>query len=305
MGNTAGNTAITKAEKNAFTVSYEVLGVTVELDIKFVKEYLVRGKANLVSDQEILFFMHTCKAQKLNPLVQGEVFLIKYSDGDPAQIQVGKWAYLRKATEHPDYLCKEDGITVKRGEQIVQKEGCCLYPGEELIGGWCKVHYTCNGKDLSAFKEVSLSEYNKGMANWKSKPATMINKVAVSQCVREAFPKEYEGVYSEEELTASGVIPSELDNPQPVAGENNDPPIEQKQRKQLFGKAKVLFGDEGNDVIARILAEFGLSSTTGMPITLFEKAMIRLDELKQQSENIIDVTPIPVEQDDNEGTPFA
>ena len=32
--------------------------------------------------------------------------------------------------------------------------------------------------------------YNKGQANWKSKPATMINKVAVSQCVRDAFPKD-------------------------------------------------------------------------------------------------------------------
>lgn len=197
-------TAMSKAESNALVVSYDVLGTHVELDLPFVKKYLVRGRADLTSDQELVFFMNTCKMQGLNPLVNGEVYLIKYSKDDPAQMVVGKDAYLRRAFDHPDYLYKNDGITVKRGNDIVQKEGCCLYPGEELIGGWCKVYFMRNGKERTAFKEVSFTEYNKGMANWKSKPATMINKVAISQCVRDAFPKDYEGVYSEEEMIASG-----------------------------------------------------------------------------------------------------
>ena len=201
------STAMSKAESNALVVSYDVLGTHVELDLDFVKKYLVRGKAELVSNQELVFFMNTCRQQKLNPLVQGEVYLIKYSKDDPAQMVVGKDAYLRRAFDHPDYLFKNDGITVQRGNEIIQKEGCCLYPGETLVGGWCRVTFMRNGKERTAFKEVAFAEYNKGQANWKSKPATMINKVAVSQCVRDAFPKDYEGVYSEDEMVASGAIP--------------------------------------------------------------------------------------------------
>ena len=91
------STAMSKAESNALVVSYDVLGTHVELDLDFVKKYLVRGRAELVSNQELVFFMNTCRQQKLNPLVQGEVYLIKYSKDDPAQIgaggvgSVGRW----------------------------------------------------------------------------------------------------------------------------------------------------------------------------------------------------------------------
>ena len=84
---------MSKAESNALVVSYDVLGTHVELDLDFVKKYLVRGRAELVSNQEIVFFMSTCRQQKLNPLVQGEVYLIKYSKDDPAQMVVGKEAF--------------------------------------------------------------------------------------------------------------------------------------------------------------------------------------------------------------------
>ena len=253
------STAMSKAESNALVVSYDVLGTHVELDLDFVKKYLVRGRAELVSNQELVFFMNTCRQQKLNPLVQGEVYLIKYSKDDPAQMVVGKDAYLRRAFDHPDYLFKNDGITVQRGNEIIQKEGCCLYPGETLVGGWCRVTFMRNGKERTAFKEVAFAEYNKGQANWKSKPGTMINKVAVSQCVRDAFPKDYEGVYSEDEMIASGAIPAEyreLDDPKPEepAQEEDDPVISQEQRQQLFKAAQANFGKEqGNAVVKSII----------------------------------------------------
>ena len=114
-----GNNALSKAEQNALAVSYEVLGTRVELDLQFVKKYLVRGRADLTSDQELVFFMNTCKMQGLNPLAQGEVYLIKYSKDDPAQMVVGKDAYLRRAYSNPDYLYKNDGIVVQRGQEII------------------------------------------------------------------------------------------------------------------------------------------------------------------------------------------
>lgn len=282
----AENTGMSKAESNALAVSYEVLGTKVELDLQFVKKYLVRGRAELVSDQELVFFMNTCRQQKLNPTVQGEVYLIKYSKDDPAQMVVGKDAYLRRAFDHPEFLYKNDGITVKRGDQIVQKEGCCLYPGEELVGGWCRVYFERRGKERSTFKEVNFAEYNKGQANWKSKPATMINKVAISQCVRDAFPKDYEGLYSEEEMVASGAIPTVPDGP---GNPENDEPeviISQEQRKQLFAMAQNEFGMEnGNAAIKDILATMGLTSTINMTASDYSKVMNALMQLIEVNRN--------------------
>ena len=276
--------ALSKAESNALSVSYEVMGTRVELDLNFVKRYLVRGQSDRVTDQEIVFFMNTCKMQKLNPLASGEVYCIKFGS-DPAQMVIGKDAYLRRAFSNPDYLYKEDGITVLRGEQIVQKEGCCLYPGEKLIGGWCKVYFMRNGKERTAYKEVSLDEYNKGQANWKTKPATMIDKVAISQCVRDAFPKDYEGLYSEDEMVASGAIPvnfREVNNTESSDAPatevvDADPVISQEQRQAFFRAARSQFGkDDGNAIVKQIIESMGLESTTGMTESQYVEATERL-----------------------------
>jgi phage recombination protein Bet len=269
-------------------VSYDVLGSHVELDLPFVKKYLVRGRSEYVTDQELVFFMNTCKMQGLNPLVAGEVYLIRYSKDAPAQMVVGKDAFLRRAYSDPNYLCKQDGITVQRGNQIIQKEGCCLYPGETLVGGWCRVTYLRAGKERTAFREVSLSEYNLGQSNWKSKPSTMINKVAVSQCIRDAFPKDYEGVYSEEEMLASGAIPADysvVDDATP--SENvvmeDDPVITNEQRQELFRTAKKYLGDAANDVVKSIITELGFTSTTGLKTSDYVKVMSSLQEIIENS----------------------
>lgn len=61
--------AMSKAEQNALNVSYEVLGTRVVLDLDFVKKYLVRGRSELVTDQEIVMFMNTiARCRILTPL---------------------------------------------------------------------------------------------------------------------------------------------------------------------------------------------------------------------------------------------
>ena len=294
--------AMSKAEANALSVIYEVAGSQVALDLPFVKKYLVRGRADLVSDQEIVLFMNTCKNQGMNPLVNGEVYLIKYSKDDPAQIVVGKGTYLRRAVENPGFQHKEDGILVLRGDEIVKKEGCCPYPGEKLLGGWCRITYVRNGKEFTAYKEVALSEYDKNMANWKSKPATMINKVAVSQCCREAFPRDFQGTYSEDEMVAAGAIPAEYTVVDDSAGEPEpeDPPISQEQRQALFKMAHDHLGkDEGNKVILTLIQNHGLNSTTGMKVSTYNKIV---DELVSTIQSLA-ADPTPAEEPEQGGEP--
>ena len=299
---------MTKAEENALCVSYDVLGQRVELDIDFVKSYLIRGRAELVTNQEIVFFMNLCKMQHLNPLVGNEVYCIKYDASKPAQVVVGKNAYMRRAYENPDYLCKEDGIIVERGGETFPKEGCCLYKGETLVGGWCRVHFMRNGTERTAYKEVAFNEYNAGQANWKSKPATMVNKVAVSQCIREAFPKDYEGVYSEDEMVASGAVPVDFKEVPTEPEQPADLPIDQEHRKKLLHSCKDLIGGtDWQSVYTSILNELGLESSDGMTMSQYELMVNRIKEISElrkaesaKSEAAVEATAVEVPNEKQE-----
>lgn len=303
--------ALSMVEKNALQVSYNVLGTEVNLDIDFVKKYLVRGRSELVNNQELIMFINTCKMQRLNPLSNGEVYLIKYSKEEPAQLVVGKDAYSKRAFLNPNYLGKKDGIVVLRGNDVIKKEGCCLYPTETLIGGWCRVFYVRNGKERESYKEVALSEYNKGMANWKSKPATMINKVAMAQCLRDAFPADFEGVYSEDELVASGVMQENdagarviTETEQVIVDEDGvvhlpeeDRVITQDERKILFAKAQGKFGkEEGNKFIKECLDGLGIESSTTLAKSQYDAIMERIEKNEEEQ----NPTDIPDDSTDTE-----
>lgn len=270
-------------------ITYETSLGTVDLDFQTVKNYLVRGQADKITDQEVILFMKTCQAQKLNPFAQGEAYLIKFGN-DPAQMVVGKDAYMRRAEENPSYRGHKSGIVVLRGEQVIQKEGTCLYPGETLLGGWCRVHRTrTGGSEEEIFKEVALKEYDKGQANWKTKPCTMIEKVAVSQALRSAFPKDYEGMYVAEEVSEQGYTDAEYENMGPSGNGEEEvidmTPITQDQRKALFKMVHQKLGQkQGNALVQAVLTEFNLESTNGMPVSTYSKVMARIMEVLESCE---------------------
>ena len=271
-------------------ISYETSLGVVDLDFQTVKNYLVRGQAEKITDQEVILFMKTCQAQKLNPFAQGEAYLIKFGN-DPAQMVVGKDAYMRRAEENPAYRGHKSGIVVLRGDQVIQKEGTCLYPGETLLGGWCRVHrIRTGGSGEEIFKEVSLKEYDKGQANWKTKPCTMIEKVAVSQALRSAFPKDYEGMYVAEEVSEQGYTDAEYEQMGTGGGAEDEvidmTPISQEQRKALFRMVHERMGKEtGNELIQAVLAEFKLESTNGMPISTYHKVMDRIMDIMKSCDD--------------------
>lgn len=267
-------------------------GLDVKLDAETVKNTLTRGNGK-VTDQEVAMFLRTCQAKQLDPLENGEVYLIKYDDKAPAQFVVGCHAYIRRADHFPDYRGCKYGITVARkspnGEiAVVQKEGSCVYKalGEELIGGWCKVfRERITGQIEEHFVEVSLEEYSTGQSNWRAKPATMIQKVAKSQAFRAAFPNEYEGIYTVDEMQASGAIPAEyvvVEETGEVVAAVQTPAVTNEQRQELFRLAKQLFGNEANGIIKQLLKEEGLDSTEGMLVTVFETIVGKVKKIAEE-----------------------
>ena len=110
----------------------------------------------------------------------------------------------------------------------------------------------------------------------------MIEKVAVSQALRAAFPKDYEGMYVAEEVSEQGYTDDEYENMGTVNGEEpiDMTPITQEQRKTLFRMVHQRLGkDDGNNLVQAVLAEFKLDSTNGMPVSTYSKVMARIMEV--------------------------
>lgn len=171
-----------------------------------VKNYI----APTATEQEMLMFIELCKAQNLNPFVR-DAYLVKYGN-QAAQIIVGKDVFIKRASENPNFNGMKAGIVVlDKNGNIQEREGALKLPGEELVGGWCEVYL--KDKDFPTKALVSFEEYaqktKEGKLNsmWSSKGATMIRKVAQSQALREAFPKELRGLYQQEEMGIEQKLP--------------------------------------------------------------------------------------------------
>lgn len=162
-----------------------------------------------ITQGEISLFIETCKYQKLNPFV-GEAYLVKYDSSKPASRVVSLAAFMRIADEQKTYDGIEDGIIIANAKgEYIDREGCILLNGETLIGGWANVYRTDRSHPFRA--RVTFREYNKGMAQWKSMPAVMINKVAKVTALRKAFPAALNGCYVEEEVEQKPISPEKAD----------------------------------------------------------------------------------------------
>ena len=268
--------------ENTGIVKYESPQGEVQLSLETVKKYLARGDQAL-TDSEAMMFIKLCQYQKLNPFTN-EAYAIKFSG--KFQIITGYDTFKRRADAHPHYYGRKSGITVMRGNDVVQKEGTCVYPTETLLGGWCRVYRKRGESEIEeVFREVSMAEYSKGQSTWKAMPATMINKVAVSQALRDAFPLEYAGLYSDAELSpepvdvkipANGTVSAESEVVLHI--------VSKEERQSLFAKAHELFGEEiGNDLVKKLLAEHGLESTAHLTIEVLEKILERLDIMGEEA----------------------
>lgn len=196
-------------EKGLQTVKdweYEVSGgVKLKLSFDIVKKYLVSGDAAMVTNQEVMLFIAHCQHQKLNPFLR-EAYLIKYSKNHPASIVTGKDAFTKRANRHLQCEGWKAGIIVhSKDAKIDTREGCFyLRASEVLLGGWAEVHR--KDRAVPVHIKVSLDEYEGKKADgstnrqWSAMPATMIRKVALCQALREAFPEDLGGLYSEEEM---------------------------------------------------------------------------------------------------------
>lgn len=205
------NSLVAKPLKGDLQIEYDSNGTNVKLSPAIIRNYLVNGNG-AVSDQEVVMFLNLCKAQRLNPFLR-EAYLIKFGQ-QAATIVTGKEVFTKRARRNKDYCGFEAGVIVLKNEECVleYRVGTLVLKDESLVGGWAKVHikgYTVPIETTASFDEYCQMKDGQPMSNWKSKPATMIRKVALVQALREAFPEDLQGMYDQSEVFIDAPIPEQ------------------------------------------------------------------------------------------------
>ena len=147
-----------------------------------VSEYLA-SLGNKLTAHHRNQFTQICKAFNLNPFIR-EVYGIPY--GDKFNIIVGYEVYLKRA-ERSGLLSGWRAWTEGDGKQM---KGCLEIRRKD----W----------DAPFYHEALFTEYDQSNSMWKSKPATMIKKVAIAQGFRMCFPEDLGGMpYTADEMPSA------------------------------------------------------------------------------------------------------
>lgn len=152
------------------------------------------------TDKEVGLFLAHCRAHNLDPIGSKDAYLVKYGD-KPASIITGYQVFNRRARKCPDYAGIRSGVvTIAPTGEVRHKQGSAVYPEADgkLVGGWAEVHV--KGWEAPAYCEVSLADYSTGKSNWAKMPGVMIEKVAKAAAWRLAYPDEFGGMYTSEEM---------------------------------------------------------------------------------------------------------
>jgi len=160
-----------------------------EQQIKLVKEMTAKN----CSMEEFKMLCITAKLYDLNPLKK-EIWAIKYL-GNPANIMVGRDGFLTIAHKSGQFNGMETDYTLSNkgtGNPAITSTGTDM-----KSFATCRVYRKDMDKPISV--TVYMNEYYSNVNPvWRSKPITMLKKVAEAQALRKAF--NVSGVYSPEEL---------------------------------------------------------------------------------------------------------
>lgn len=248
-------------------------GQEIKLSFDTVRKYLVNGKPELVTEQEIMLYMGMCKARGLNPFKR-DCYLVKYTPNDPAATIVSIDYFRSRAKAQPDCAGWNSGIIVlKENNALEYRKGSLFLDGETLIGGW----FRAKPKDWGDEYEwtVSLKPYvkktNTGQVTrfWsEDNQPLMIAKVAESQGLRRLWPDEFQSLFVEDEIIeTTGKTEAEPAKELPVIAHK----ITEAQRKK-FVNATAKQGWSNEDV-TRVLKLYDYESTHDIMTDKFDEIL--------------------------------
>lgn len=195
--------------------------------------------------KEVELFLRYCQAHRLDPIGTKDAYLIKYGS-QPASMVTGYQVFNRRAKSFPSYRGIKSGVVVERGGEVVHKQGSAVYGqlGETLIGGWAEVYV--DGWQAPVYNEVSLRDYSTGKSNWAKMPGVMVEKIAKANAWRTAYPDEFGGMYTSEEMDQARPQQPAYADPTPIKhifeafAMAEHPEIEDKKARYAAAQADIL-----------------------------------------------------------------
>lgn len=163
--------------------------------IKTLKATVAAGATN----EEFAMFSEFCKSTGLNPFKK-EIWFVKA--GGRVQMMTGINGFLAIANSHPEF----DGMEV---DVEVDNQG-------NPLKAVCKVFRKDRSRPSTGI--ALMKEFRKETPIWKTMPSVMLTKVAKSIALREAFPQELNGLYTQEEMPPDYALdprPKQTDAPLP------------------------------------------------------------------------------------------
>jgi phage recombination protein Bet len=180
-------------------------GQEIRITPEMVRKFLVHGHGEMVTMQEMVYFLNICKSRKLNPFIK-DCYLIKYSAGDPASVVTSVDYFRKRARSMPDCKGWKSGVIVLDADGKIKDTAGLVLEGETLVGGFFEAKPS--GWDAPMRLEVNLRGYIKKTSQgnvtkfWSDEnQPSQIAKVAESQGLRRAWPDEFQGLYTEEEIS--------------------------------------------------------------------------------------------------------
>ena len=147
-------------------------------------------------------FVVQCLTKGINPLA-GDVDFWTDDEGNLTFV-IKESFYLRVADNHPNFRAIQSGVIVERGpdRDPFEIEGGYSKEGEKIVGGWALVHRS--DRDYPIVHKVNFRDYDKKYGAWTQFPGRMIEKVAQVGALRQAFPSQFGGLYSSDEMPDEG-----------------------------------------------------------------------------------------------------
>jgi phage recombination protein Bet len=245
---------------------------------KTISDYLAAfGLATQLNKQEISQFVEVAKAFNLNPFKR-EIYCVPYKEGDSKKLSIiiGYETYLKRADMIPAFDGYETringrfvpGKVTKKAKNGGTYQADALVPDGEVF---CECIVYRKDRKVPTKVEIDFNEYNQHNRMWESKPRTMIEKVAIAQAFRKAFPNEMGGMpYTSEELpeemtTIRDVTPAPAEEavqtpPEATVAEVQSAPAEPARTKatpEQVEKLKVLAKNFSPEELQALKADYG------------------------------------------------
>jgi len=302
-------------------------GQEISLSFETVRRYLIQGKSELVTPQEMIYFMGVCKSRGLNPFKK-DAYLIKYSN-DPAAIVTSIDYFRSRAKAQPDCQGWKKGLIVQGKLGSIHDSAGILLEGEKLIGGFFEAKPI--GWDEIVRLEVNLAGYIKKTKEgqitkfWQAdNQPTMISKVAESQGLRQLWPDEFQGLYEEAEIRQidriETAIPSAMDLTEKIlhGGKENAAPDSLAELRAEFINLRSTgpnqfskwvnenlerFSSFPSGIKAEILAKWNKLYSEPFPWEVKAEEKGVPDTLREVQNEVIEDDPIPTPPWEENGQP--